>query len=350
MEVNIFLQILGLIIILLFIIGLFHCNTFGISSPCGNTVEHYEERMSGKESVDLKDDVDSQFVDMYELIYRDLTDTKYVVDPMKKKTLENMSGGVKPKIMVGGCGVNRTGSYLKRWYDNVVCVDKSESMLLKAQKIAPQCKYIHGDLRDSKLFGKGEFSHILLDERLLNYHTKKDMEKILQNCNMWLADQGFLITSIYHSGKLGVASRYYSTNYIDDRGYLHGFTYINDFSHDCYYIPTKELKDTLQEEKKTETEGLSASGQSPHADENQYTYFDKVILDSGEKRIKKTEFYFYPKDEMYSMIVKNYFKIFAIEDYQQGKQVVAGYDVAMFRKERGEMSVKEIEERFTNKI
>lgn len=336
MELKLLFQIIGLIVIFLFIVGLFHCNTFGIATPCGKTVEHYEERMGGKESVDQKDDVDTQFVDMYELIYRDLTDTKYVVDPMKKKTLENMSNGIKPKIMVGGCGVNRTGSYVKRWYDDVVCVDKSASMLLKAQQIAPQCKYIHGDLRDPKLFEKGEFSHILLDERLLNYHTKKDMEKILQNCNKWLADQGFLITPVYHSGKMGVASRYYSTNYIDDRGYLHGFTYINDFSHDCYYIPTKELKDTLQEEKET--------------DVNQYTYFDKVILDNGEKRIKKTEFYFYPKDEMYSMIVKNYFKIFAIEEYQQGKQVVAGYDVAMFRKERGEMSVKEIEERFTNKI
>ncbi len=335
MEFTLFMQILGLIVILFFIIGLFHCNTFGIGSPCGkDTVEHYEERMGGTQSVDNKDDVDEQFVDMYELIYRDLTDTKYVVESMKKKTLDNLKDASKSRILVAGCGVNRTGSYLKRWYSDVVCVDKSATMLLKAQKIAPQCKYIHGDVRDPKLFKKGEFSHILLDERLLNYHTKKEMEQIIQNCNQWLADQGFLITPIYHSGKLGVASRYYSTNYIDDRGYLHGFTYINDFSHDCYYIPSKELKQKITDK----------------VDENQYTYFDKVILDNGEKRIKTTLFYFYPKEDMYSMIVKKYFKIFSIEEYQQGKQVVAGYDVAIFRKERNEMTVKEIEERFENRI
>jgi len=331
MEFKVFLQIIVLIVILSFIIGLFHCNTFGITSPCGETVEHYEERMGGTQSIDQKDDMDTQFVDMYELIYRDLTDTKYVVDSMKKKTLDNLVDPSKSTILVGGCGVNRTGSYLKRWYNDVICVDKSENMLLKAQKVAPQCKYIHGDLRDKKLFKKGEFSHILLDERLLNYHTKKEMEQIIQNCNLWLADQGFLITPIYHSGKLGVASRYYSTNYIDDRGYLHGFTYINDFSHDCYYIPTKELQNHITEEEKI--------------DDHQYTYFDKVILDNGDKRIKKTTFYFYPKDEMYSMIVNKYFKIFAIEEYQPGKQVIGGYDVGIFRKEREQMTVKEIEER-----
>jgi hypothetical protein len=331
METLVLIQIIGIVLIVLFIIGFLQCNHFNIGNPCAvSSIEHYEERIRGSEGSkdDTPDIYDSQFADIYELIYRDLTDVKILGETMRKKTLDNLADVSDVNIMVGGCGVNKLGSYLKKTYNNVICVDNSANMLMKAQKIHPECKYIHGDLREKGLFKKGEFSHIVLDERLLNHHSKNEMEKIIENCNYWLAEQGFLITPIYHNGKLGVASRYYSTNYLDDKGNLHGFTYFNDFSHDCYYIKDEAMKATDK------------------VDNNKYSYFDKIILDNGQKRIKKTDFYFYPKEDMYSMIVRKYFKLFYTEEYVPGKQVIAGYDVGVFRKERSKMTVDEIQKKY----
>jgi hypothetical protein len=316
---EIFYFFLFIILLILFVISYLQCGSKTFNLHCG-TVEHYEERIGGTQGDDIDDLYDSEFVDIYETVYRDLTDVKNVVEPMKSKCLDNIANEQDIHILVGGCGVNKLGGYLKKSYENVKCVDKSGVMLEKAQKLHPECKYIRGDLLNRKLFGEGEFSHIVLDERFLNYHTKKDMEKIIGNCNYWLKDQGFLVTPIYHNEKLGVGARYYSMNYMDDKGNLHGFTYLNDFHHDCYYLEGKE--------------------------KNHYEYFDKIVLDTKEKRIKKTDFYFYPKEDMYNMIVKRYFKIFATEPYVAGKQVVGGYDTVIFRKERSKMDVEEIQKKF----
>lgn len=318
MELSFFLQILLIIFIILFFLSFLQC--YG-SDPCTFTIEHFEERMGGTQSSNAEDRYDSEFVELYETIYDDLTDVKNITDPSIKKCLQNIEDSDQIRILIGGCGINKMGSYLKKKYDQVICVDDSEQMLLKAQEKYPECKYIHGDLRDRKLFQKGEFSHIFLDERVLNYYPKKEMNTIIENCNSWLADQGFLIVPIYYQGKLGVASRYYSTNYYDDQQNLHGFTYLHDFAHDCYYIQNKENK-------------------------NMYHFFDKIVLDNGKKRVKQTDFYFYPKEDMYSMFVKKYFKVFAIEPYQVGKQVLGGYDVAIFRKEKAKMDISEVQRKY----
>ena len=345
MEFKLLLQIGGVILFLIFLLSLFQC--YDPNQLCRKTVEHYEERIGGKMSKDdnYRDLYDSEFVDIYELVYRDETDTKNVVDVMKSKCLDNIQDSSKLNIMIGGCGVNKTGSYLKKSYDKVTCVDLSENMLMKAQQLHPECKYIHGDLRNKNLFKKGEFSHILLDERLLNYHNKKDMSQIIDNCNFWIAEQGFLITPIYGNEKLGVASRYYSMNYHDDKGNLHGFTYINDFSHDCYYI--KDMPENEQKEKSNKKESEVVKEVDSDVDYI-YNFFDKIVLDDGRKRIKKFEFYFYPKDEIYTIIVRRHFKIFYVEPYKIGKQVMGGYDVVVFRKERSQLSVEEIQEKYEN--
>ncbi len=328
MDNSTLVYIILIILFVIFIISLLYCNSL---NPC-SIVEHYEERMGGtSQDPEIEDIYDKEFVDFYEIIYRDPTDSKIVMDAMVTKCLDNVKDKSKIKIMVGGCGVNRTGSLLKKKYENTVCVDISKNMLLKAQQLHPNCKYIHGDLREKNLFKKGEFSHILLDERLLNYNNMDDMKKIINNCNYWLAEQGFLIVPIYNRDKLGLAARFYSTNYIDNKKYLHGFTYLNDFSHDCYYIPLEEITNNQDNTKDIK---------------DIYVYFDKIVLDDEKKRVKKTNFYFPEKDKVYNMIMQQYFKNFYIEPYKDGKQVIGGYEVAIFRKERSKLTVEEIENKY----
>jgi hypothetical protein len=322
MEISMILKIAFMILILLYIFSLFHCYKPKCSS---STVEHYEERLGGSAATDVEDMNDPEFIDIYELVYRDSTDSKIWSDLLKNKSLDNIKDPSKINVLIGGCGVNKTGAYLKKYYSNITCVDNSANMLLKAQKLNPQMKYIHGDLRNQNTFKKGEFSHILLDERVLYYHKLKDIEKIIENCNYWLADQGFLLVPVYDYENLDVGARYYTTNYIDDKENLHGFTYFNNFSHDCYYIQDESEK------------GL---------EEGIFYYYDKIILDNGKKRVKRTDLFFHLKDEIYTLIMNRFFKLFYLEPYKAGTQLVGGYETALFRKERKELDVTEIQKKY----
>lgn len=320
MELEILFTIGATIFFVIVVFSLLHCN----SLKCSDIIENYEERMGGKQdSSDIVDFYDKEFVDLYENIYNDNMDSKNIIEVMEDKCLKNIKDKSLIRIMIGGCGVNKTGSILKKKYDNIICVDKSANMLLKAQLIHPECKYIHGDLKDKKLFKKGEFSHILLDERTLYYNNNEEINKIIENCNYWLAEQGFLIVPIYNSNKFTLGCRYYSTHFLDDKNNLHGFTYLKDFAHDCYYLKnTEKNKD------------------------NSYLYYDKIVLDNGKKRIKITEFYIPEPNEIYTIILRKYFKIFYTEKIKEGKQIVGGYETVVFRKERSKMNIDEIEKKF----
>jgi hypothetical protein len=163
---------------------------------------------------------------------------------------------------------------------------------------------------------------ILVDERSIYYNTIPEQETIIKNIYDWLDDRGFLIIQIYDPKKLQVAARYYSSNYMDNKGYLHGFTYLNNFSHDCYYIPDIEDKDRIY-------------------------YYDKIVLqDNGNKRIKKSIFYIQDKEKMYHMILKNGFEIFYIEDIH--RQIVGGYELAVLRKKDNKTTVGKLQENMKN--
>ena len=68
----------------------------------------------------------------------------------------------------------------------------------------------------------------------------RGFKKIFANVHTWLQDDGYLIIGIYNPKKMRLVPRYYSSNYIDDKGNKHGFTYLNDFSHDCYLLEGNE--------------------------------------------------------------------------------------------------------------
>ena len=188
---------------------------------------------------------------------------------------------------------------------------------MKAQHVYPNVKFIRGNIIKKQVFQEKSFSHIFLEERTLYYNSFEDMKKIIQNTLLWLKDKGFLIVQIYDPNNLQLAARYYSSKYIDSKGYVHGFTYLNDFSHDCYYI-----RDESNKEK--------------------FDYYDKIVLDDGKKRIKKTTFNIPDKEKMYDLILSNGFDIFYIEKIRR-QQVVGGYELAIFRKKNTKITVDELQ-------
>jgi ubiquinone/menaquinone biosynthesis C-methylase UbiE len=279
--------------------------------------EHFEDKFDSFEKYD--EIYDNEFVNLYEIIYRDYTDIDYDTNIFYSKCFNNNSNDIN--ILVAGSGVGKLCNKIKEKYDNVVGIDISENMLMKAQYTYPHIKFVRGNLNKEKIFNKESFSHIYIDERTLYYNDFENIKKIIYNCNFWLKDNGLLIIPIYDPDKLQLAARYYSSKYIDDKGNIHGFTYLNDFSHDCYYIKDEENKDI-------------------------FYYYDKIIFDTGEKRIKKTTFYIPPKEKIYELIFKNGFDLIYIEKIRI--QIVGGYDLAIFKKKLQKTTVEELEKKITN--
>jgi len=277
------------------------------------TIENFEDKFETFEKYD--DIYDSEFVDLYEIIYRDFSDIEYDFKVTDSKCISNNNNN-NNNILVAGCGVGKLCKKIKDKYSNVVGLDISELMLNKAQSLYPNIKFIRGNLIKQNIFNKNTFTQIYIDERTLYYNKPDEINTIIINCMKWLKEDGFLIIPIYNPDKLQLACRYYSSKYIDNKGNIHGFTYLNDFSHDCYYIRNKENKDI-------------------------FDYYDKIIFDTSDKRIKKTTFYIPPKENIYDIVLKNGFDLIHIEKIRI--QIVGGYELAIFKKKKEITTVDELE-------
>ena len=297
----IYLKILIIVILLLIIFYIFYYNK--------KYMEGFEDKFEDHET--YEEIYDIEFVDLYEIIYRDFSDIDFDINILNQKIIDEDKNNIN--FLVCGSGVGKVCKKLKDKYKNVIGVDISENMLKKSQFLYPNIKFIRGNIIKD-IFDKNMFSHIYIDERTLYYNKINEIEKIVQNTFYWLKERGYLIAHIYDPQKLQLASRYYSSKYIDNKGNIHGFTYLNDFSHDCYYIKDEN---------------------------NIFYYYDKIIFDTGHKRIKKTTFYIPPKEQIYDIFLNNGFEIFYIEKIRL--QIVGGYELAIFRKKKQIYLVDDLE-------
>lgn len=300
--------------------------------------EHFSDKLDYSieyllnEYKEKDDDIfDKEFVDLYDIAYHDFFD----INRDNKVILKYLPKSVKDKkdttsIVVGGCGV---GKVCKSWkdlgYPNIKGVDFSKHMLKRAETLYPNIDFIRGNLVDHKILPDKSAHLFIIDERTLYMNHTKDIEKIIKNAYHWLYDDGILVVPIYDKSELQLASRYYSTTYIDNLGLVHGFTYLDNFSHDCWYVPDlDEDNDNDKKEKKEKSERL-------------LMYFDKFTFKDGKKRIKPTLYYFSPKTEIYDIILKSGFEKIHIEPVCT--QIVGGYELAIFKKKKNSINVSELQ-------
>ena len=298
----------------IFIIIIFICFLFFVLNFFNISIEHFEDKFEDNET--YTEIYDKEFVNLYEIIYRDFTDIDYDLKIVYKKTLNKTNNDIS--FLICGSGTGKLCKRIKDKFNNVMGVDISENMLKKSQNIYPNIKFVRGNIVKKNIFKKDQFTHIYIDERTLYYNSFEDMDEIFKNIYMWLKEDGYLIIPIYDPIKLQLASRYYSSKYIDDKGNIHGFTYLNDFSHDCYYMKDSENNDL-------------------------FNYYDKIIFDTGDKRIKKTVFNIPSKEKIYDLILNNFFDIVYIEDIRI--QIVGGYELAIFKKKKQIITVDELEKK-----
>jgi len=271
--------------------------------PHRHDIENFDDKFDDSEVFD--EIYDKEFVHLYEIIYRDYADINHDFKIMNELSIKPIQNKDEIHILVAGCGVGKMCKKIKENYKNIVGLDISENILLKAQSLHPNIKFIRGNLIKQKIFNEGTFSHIILDERTLYYNDIDKMKEIIDNCFHWIKEEGFLIVPIYDPMRLQLAARHYSTKYIDNKENIHGFTYLNDFSHDCYYIKDEQKTDFIH-------------------------YYDKIVLPDGKHRIKKTTFCIPPKEKTYDLIMSSGFTIFHKENIKL--QIVGGYEFVIFRK------------------
>ncbi len=298
-----------------------------------NLTEHFSDKMDYSieyilnEYKEKNDDIyDKEYVDLYDIAYHDFfdinRDNKVILKHTPKKNKEDMV------ITVGGCGV---GKVCKSWkdlgYPNIKGIDFSKHMLKKAESLYPNIDFIRGNLVDSKVLPDKSTHIFIIDERTLYMNHTKDIEKIIKNAYHWLYDDGILVVPIYDKNELQLASRYYSTSYIDNLGIVHGFTYLDHFSHDCWYVPDLD--------------------ESNEKSERLLMYFDKFTFKDGKKRIKHTMYYFSPKSEIYDIILKSGFEKIHIQPVCT--QIVGGYELAIFKKKKNIINVSDLQNKSKNK-
>ncbi len=298
-------------------------NEINVREGFEDKIDYHTPNLLNEFNSKYDDFYDKEYVDLYDIAYHDFHDIKRDYALIAKHTKVEKDA----PILIGGCGVGKVAKHWKEsQYKNICGVDLSKHMLKKAESLYPNIEWIRGNLTQRALFPNNTYQLYIIDERTLYMNHQKDMEQILQNANQWLMEGGYLVVPVYDKNELQLASRYYSTTYIDHLGLVHGFTYLDHFSHDCWYVPDLEEDG---EEKKSEILTL---------------YFDKFTMKKdGKKRIKSTMYYFLPKSEVYDMILENGFEKVHIEPICT--QVVGGYELGIFRKKKSTVSVKELQKK-----
>ena len=112
------------------------------------TIEKFEDKFDDFEKYD--EIYDSEFTDLYEIIYRDFSDIEKDIKVIEEY-IPNLNQN-DLSIAVLGSGVGKLCKFLKEKNKNVIGVDISENMLKKAQSIYPNIKFIRGNITKEKIF------------------------------------------------------------------------------------------------------------------------------------------------------------------------------------------------------
>jgi hypothetical protein len=277
-------------------------------------VENFEDKYNPNEK--YEDIYDKEFVDFYDIIYNEPSYHQEILNILNEQIPNKESN-----ILIVGSNTGHLLKNIKKEYKNVQGLDKSELMLKKSHLNYPYIKTNKGDIQKGNLFNRNSFNLILFESKTLNQNNKKVINSILKHCHLYLKKNGLLMIPVYDNNKLNPRPKYYTTNYLDKKNNIHGFTYLNDFSHDAYYIKN------LDENKD---------------DVFNYDYFDKIVLKTNQHRIKKTPLFIPSKEEYYDKIVESGFEIKKIYELDN-VNVSIEYEMAVFKKMNTEMDINELE-------
>lgn len=151
--------------------------------------ENYDDMTSNKRFDSKFDDAvyDAFYAKYYDKIYenkeRDVEQLKIIVSYAKNKKFV--------KFLDIGCGTGYHVHLLTKMKYDVVGLDKSKSMITKAQSKYANCEFIEGDILKNNLFDYNSFTHILCLNK--TFYIIKEKEQFFENCALLLSPNGVLI-------------------------------------------------------------------------------------------------------------------------------------------------------------
>jgi len=151
--------------------------------------ENYDDMTSNKRFDSKFDDAiyDAFYTKYYDKIHenkeRDVEQLKIIVSYAKNKKFV--------KFLDIGCGTGYHVYLLNKMDYDVIGLDKSKSMITKAQSKYPNCEFIEGDILKNNLFDYNSFTHILCLNK--TFYIIKDKDTFFENCALLLNPDGILI-------------------------------------------------------------------------------------------------------------------------------------------------------------
>ena len=98
------------------------------------------------------------------------------------------------KILDVGCGTGYHVNQLTNKSYDIVGLDQSKDMIVKAQDKYPKCEFVEGNILNNNIFDYGSFSHVMCLGRTL--YLIKNKAQFFENCHSLLADRGLLIVDL----------------------------------------------------------------------------------------------------------------------------------------------------------
>lgn len=151
--------------------------------------ENYEDMTSGKKFESKYDDAiyDSFYANFYDYLHSNkecnVEQLKIIITYAKNNKFV--------KFLDIGCGTGYHVYLLNKMDYDVIGLDKSKSMITKAQSKYPNCEFIEGDILKNNLFDYNSFTHILCLNK--TFYIIKDKDTFFENCALLLNPDGILI-------------------------------------------------------------------------------------------------------------------------------------------------------------
>jgi len=156
----------------------------------GDNIESFSDNSA---ITDIEEIYDEFYSSVYDKILSDSKRNSYEVATILNETINNKRNtfGKNINILDAGCGSGINSNVLGTEY-NTTCLDSSKDMLSVVNaKASKKMTLLQGDIKDTSLFEKETFTHIISTYFTIYYF--KNISDIFKNFHSWLKPKGFAV-------------------------------------------------------------------------------------------------------------------------------------------------------------
>ena len=167
-----------------------------ILSSTNNNIETFEnKRPKQKIVIPSNDDIyDRFYAGIYDGLFGDKAKVLFEVNQITKNALKKWKGPKNSiRILDAGCGTGWHTKLLSKNYD-IIGLDRSPYMLKEANKINNKDVLKLGNIKDTNLFSRNSFTHILCLYYTIYYI--KNLNQMFKNFYKWLVPGGVIVIHV----------------------------------------------------------------------------------------------------------------------------------------------------------